>query len=612
MPRTTTVNKTKTPVTRITQACDSCVRKKCRCDGSQPMCTPCSNSGTQCTYLVSHRKRGPVPAEAKSRSKRLFTAAVVANNNLASASIISTTDFNTHDTQSESLNSHVVSKPSYALEPVSSAMSDVSLLFNPSLAFDGFLSAELANFQQTPILQVATNCALTPKTSTLPLLQLEPIQSNFTSLQKAPIRLELVHIFFMYFHPYFPVLCRERFFENMHRVHQLLLNAMYSVASPYYTYALLSHTRVDQFEPMYSCGDNFYMHARLLVDEHLDNPDMYTVAAVLILAIKSCMTGRGSATWMLLGMAVWMAQQLGLNIDPSILGGFSDHREQDERRALWWICYEVDRSVSGFAGNPGYIKEEEFDVRIPDYRNINEVEDCMECSITPSNIMGCAVLMTAHGHYIHLLRIYTRIITYIRDWLSINTMDPTTCPNTIEQTNIQTLLSEWFSLLPFWMHAFSQPTACGKSPHSDTYFRTYIHIFFQVCIIKVRLPIILHYIAIDGSSWRVAKDYSVVTQAAHAVTSILVELRRQNPFCHYMSPFISYCLSISGMVHALTKQYDKLDIHIEALATLGKFVNLGNLDATMLTTLKISPIDVCVRALKNRLQTTCRQGKQPG
>jgi hypothetical protein len=44
---------------RITQACDSCRRRKRKCDGTQPICSSCDKLKLQCSYQTTVKKRGP-------------------------------------------------------------------------------------------------------------------------------------------------------------------------------------------------------------------------------------------------------------------------------------------------------------------------------------------------------------------------------------------------------------------------------------------------------------------------------------------------------------------------------------------------------------------------
>lgn len=43
---------------RVSRACDHCRKKKDRCDGSRPTCSPCRNSGSVCSYDPTAKKRG--------------------------------------------------------------------------------------------------------------------------------------------------------------------------------------------------------------------------------------------------------------------------------------------------------------------------------------------------------------------------------------------------------------------------------------------------------------------------------------------------------------------------------------------------------------------------
>ncbi|KAB5554727.1 hypothetical protein GE09DRAFT_1122170 [Coniochaeta sp. 2T2.1] len=45
--------------TRISRVCDSCIRKKAKCDQSRPTCSRCSANGYSCVYSLTRRKPGP-------------------------------------------------------------------------------------------------------------------------------------------------------------------------------------------------------------------------------------------------------------------------------------------------------------------------------------------------------------------------------------------------------------------------------------------------------------------------------------------------------------------------------------------------------------------------
>ncbi|KAI9226056.1 MAG: nuclear protein, partial [Piptocephalis tieghemiana] len=44
---------------RSGRACDTCRRRKVRCDGESPVCSNCKSVQASCTYNDTARKRGP-------------------------------------------------------------------------------------------------------------------------------------------------------------------------------------------------------------------------------------------------------------------------------------------------------------------------------------------------------------------------------------------------------------------------------------------------------------------------------------------------------------------------------------------------------------------------
>jgi hypothetical protein len=44
---------------RATKACEECRRRKLRCDGLEPQCTACRDSGATCEFNVVRAVRGP-------------------------------------------------------------------------------------------------------------------------------------------------------------------------------------------------------------------------------------------------------------------------------------------------------------------------------------------------------------------------------------------------------------------------------------------------------------------------------------------------------------------------------------------------------------------------
>ncbi|KAI8833760.1 hypothetical protein BC829DRAFT_365745, partial [Chytridium lagenaria] len=56
---------------RTTKACDTCNRRKVKCDSAQPSCFQCSSHGLQCTYSREAKKRGPKQGHIRDLESRL-------------------------------------------------------------------------------------------------------------------------------------------------------------------------------------------------------------------------------------------------------------------------------------------------------------------------------------------------------------------------------------------------------------------------------------------------------------------------------------------------------------------------------------------------------------
>ncbi|KAI8925485.1 fungal-specific transcription factor domain-containing protein [Entophlyctis helioformis] len=571
---------------KVRQACDQCIRRRCKCDSERPVCEPCRRTDRVCTWTTVQRKRGPRPGTTGSH------AAAAAAAPAAAAAASSTSPPPTSSSRTAAPNvAHVL-----PTEPA---------LFPPPMppAFDAVGSgAAYAQHHGSPGSGSGTGSGSGSGAN--------DAYDASQALQRSPVRLDLINVFFQFFHPFFPVIHKERFIANLDSAHPLILNAVYAVATPYFDHLF----RIDPSskQTLFASGDPYYYIARSLVNEYLDEPDTYTVAALVILAAHSCMTGRQSANWQLLGMAIRTAHQLDLHIDPSILGRFPDKNEREERRALFWVCYELDCYSACMAGMPTYIHEGDYSVRLPEYSDPDQTgTGYAETIAFIGDGMGPQRNATnAQGHFIHLLRIYSSIMRFTRQWLENNLMDPRIPPNGDQQTQLEAKLHDWFFSLPPWMRAYSIPTEQGKTPHSAQFYRVYIHIVYHTSVIRLHLPSIIHHLS-SGSTANLRTNTSLnaATQSANAMTSILKEMAFHNPFFQFMAPFVAYCLSLGGMVHALLQQHQHVDTHISALSTMSRFVFMGKQDAVILSSLKLMTTDGCVRTIRNRLKASLVIGR---
>jgi len=103
-----------------------------------------------------------------------------------------------------------------------------------------------------------------------------------------------------------------------------------------------------------------------------------TCQALLLLSYREIGIGAMAQAWLYVGMAVRMAQDLGLNraMDRLQRGGTTlfSPQEQQVRRRIWYACVIMDKYVSTYIGRPLSIFERDFDTPLPEMDELEENE----------------------------------------------------------------------------------------------------------------------------------------------------------------------------------------------------------------------------------------------
>src|ERR1043165_1807379 len=93
--------------------------------------------------------------------------------------------------------------------------------------------------------------------------------------------------------------------------------------------------------------------------------------------------GKGPRAWMFTGMAVRMAQELGLHKVDEAGSKSSKSSEnlfiqKEIRRRTFWSCFLLDRFAACALGRPTLIDEDDCDVRLPCHEEIWDLEHPFE------------------------------------------------------------------------------------------------------------------------------------------------------------------------------------------------------------------------------------------
>ncbi|KAJ7662169.1 fungal-specific transcription factor domain-containing protein [Mycena polygramma] len=218
---------------------------------------------------------------------------------------------------------------------------------------------------------------------------------------------ELLARYFAHVHPSFPVVHKRAVLEAWARGEgppPLLLLAMYALAARHAPQPPSSSLPDAPSQYMWPAGDAYLFRAKGLLDSSYASSRASTCQALLLMGFREIGIGAMAQAWIYIGMAVRMAQDLGMQrgayIYPYCIlsyfntlvqmlmvgeGGMTGPRGEDgklfgvweiaERRRIWYACVIMDKYVSTYIGRPLAIFERDFDTSLPSESDLEEMEE---------------------------------------------------------------------------------------------------------------------------------------------------------------------------------------------------------------------------------------------
>ncbi|CAG8821825.1 15550_t:CDS:2, partial [Gigaspora rosea] len=113
----------------------------------------------------------------------------------------------------------------------------------------------------------------------------------------------------------------------------------------------------------------YYNRAREILKNEFEHPTVTTIQTLILLSVYD-RDSTNSVTWLYTGMAIRLAQDMGLHRD-SAKWNFNA-REAEIRKRVWWACVISDRLSSAALGRPLAICEDDCDVEHPVFGVIPE------------------------------------------------------------------------------------------------------------------------------------------------------------------------------------------------------------------------------------------------
>ncbi|TPX33152.1 hypothetical protein SeMB42_g07511 [Synchytrium endobioticum] len=540
---------------RITQACDACNKKKVKCDGAKPVCSNCARSSLVCTYSRGAKKRGPRAGYIESLENRLKEM-------------------------------EALLKPLQNVPAVNSAVSGLNS--DPMPGHSDGMSPEgddtLGPHHPCYDSYVTNGACQAPSLS-------------------PEVAAELVELFFHYVYPVLPLVHKNTFMRTYTNESPLLLNAMYALSARYSTHPAVRTNPA----AMYSSGDVFYVRARELVDNYMDVPSSTTVSALLALAMYAAGSGRGSAAWMYSGMAIRMAQELKLNVEPEFeeayaASGRLSWLERETRRRLWWCCFVLDRYAGAAADRSMIINEKDCRVYLPFneslWNSVQSADDEPAGAMGPSDNFQIAVLTSTNtftpgiplqnpiGYFILLTKVFGKIVEYSNQFKNYQRTNPNATSNPDADYQLSILdasLRDWFASLPHWMRQIGDQFVYEISSTSASSWHTaYLHIFYHTCVILLHRPKMMAGLRDYPPTVQFSPSFMLCHTSAQEISQIIGKIAVTNPCFHFFTPFVGFCIFQSGLIHVMASQVStdpgvvstaqrNVENHVQALQGTAKF-----------------------------------------
>ncbi|KAJ3103338.1 hypothetical protein HDU97_010243 [Phlyctochytrium planicorne] len=614
---------------RISLACDDCKRRKYRCDGGKPSCAACIKSKLECRYTPRNTKpkeppkpKGPRALHAAYLRERIqMLESRAAQLNLDFSKIHGSSrpgyddDSDGSDGDEGALSSPISPDPTaLANKPI--AHPKASSIARNKLAA-GASSHQLKSWDEE-ITKAIKDQATPPPDVVGKRLQcfcedcyskvksegtMHPDDFNVTVIPKSALK-ELVELFFAchYHVDPLPIFHRITFVKSLSSANppsQLLLHAIYASAAPYSTHpAVLNQGSTDQFQEKlnekrdrHAVGERFYTVARSLVMQNIECPSLPTVQALILIAHFSLMSGRLTAAWQYLAMAVEMATAMNLHVDPEVAYPNLTPVEKDVHRRTYWACYLQDRMIS-MAADRDFLIPVFPTINLPmpertweSYWNLTSSSEGPGNGVDASSDAFCSLLM--------LMGIFTNIIEFGK----IQSAPATAFGNlpafelqssvSNKRLELDMALDNWYRALPFSMSMrplkaddYEIDLSMHPRPPMLTIF---IHLVYNTCRSLLHRQPMMDVIKACHSNAKFDADFKICDQSTLENARILIEVLLAEPkSLMHMNSFLPYFIFQSCLVHIMIAQVPDVDrvlhtgcfrtrMHIQSLEMLGEY-----------------------------------------
>ncbi|KAI1740230.1 fungal-specific transcription factor domain-containing protein [Xylaria scruposa] len=386
---------------RISVACNSCRAKKVKCDGHQPICGRCAGYSFRCSWPAISRGQGngrsphdplPATAEGKTPPDMLATCqdwVCSACTNLPTdtmGEILASFDF---------IRSHLSAQIDNGVDPPT-LTDDKPAQCHQSRGYLGETSdVRFVNFVRNVVSSNGNGGDVGDPRPEDPdnydseqLYSQHRLTTPLTSMPPRTVILEWLRSYFSTIHIAYPFVGKHDFLNELEtmlvtrlgdRPPQSWLSLMYSLLAlgAYYHSFRGQDSQTDE-----SSHQSLFQRSVTLSELNTPERSVTQVSALLAQSFYLLATSKIERCWRQLGIAIRMAQSIGLhvNVEDSRLDHVS-HKSSKVRdpqmvSRVWYSLYVLDRLLALQLGRPPAIADQDCHVSIPD--RIQELEDQLD------------------------------------------------------------------------------------------------------------------------------------------------------------------------------------------------------------------------------------------
>lgn len=335
------------------RACSECNRKKTKCDMTRPVCGLCSRTGRTC--IVPARRRPPLRGRHDICKLNKNTSNIELMNQLLDSP---------HASSPLQPEDPWACSPSSSLSQQSKA-ADLRALYSLNM---GTMAGTSSTVPTNGTTDFSASTALNPSqtdiihlSSPSPAATTRPPEASRTNHPCNPSRysymfiLRLVGIHFQRIQPWLPLLHKPKFMSRLAEKMQghpdplscldtdeaLLLSSIFTLSCRFLSQGERGgHSTKVWIDVCAEHARQCYKDAR-----NIETPTLTYLQGCILLAFHYYTSGLSSQGWILVGVCLRLADELGLPRIDSEVNAEAAHLEwveQEERRRAWWLVWELD------------------------------------------------------------------------------------------------------------------------------------------------------------------------------------------------------------------------------------------------------------------------------